>query len=96
MISIRTAEALARLDAKHPLRQLQIERLADYNLEDIATLVVVEPGDTLDAIARDLGADLSVPELIEHHGRWSMITFILSDDGYGVILYVPSSVELGL
>jgi hypothetical protein len=99
---IRTAEALSRLAATHEddtLRYLlaaQAENLADYDLEDIATLLVVEQQDTCAALDEALGWPLLTDDHFTHyaelqsrHGAWHEVTFILSDDGYGLVLYVP-------
>lgn len=107
MIVIRTAEALARaLDspidviAKDCLR-CHGERLAeydDYTLDELALFAIVEPGNTLADIESTLGMRLVAegdfaltPELIEQHADWIEATFILSDDGYGLILLVEDS-----
>jgi hypothetical protein len=99
---IRTAEALSRLATTHDdntLRHLlaaQAENLADYVLEDVATLLVAEPEDTCAALDEALSWPLLTddhfthyPELLNRSGAWYEITFILSDDGYGLVLYVP-------
>ncbi|WP_374414898.1 hypothetical protein [Novosphingobium colocasiae] len=89
MHKIYSASDLARFadtcpdDALRPLLQAKAELLAEY--DDLATFIIVEPGDTIPA-------ELTESELVEHHGGWSVITYILSDDGYGVVLFVP---ELG-
>lgn len=107
MIVIRTAEEMAcALDApldpelKHCL-QAHWERLAeydDYTLDELALFAIVEPGNTLADIASTLGMRLVAegdfaltPELIEQHADWIEATFILSDDGYGLILLVEDS-----
>lgn len=102
MHMIRSTEALSRLAATHQdntLRHLlaaQAENLADYDLKEIATLLVVEPQDTCAALNEALGWSLLTgdhfthyAELQNRHGGWHEITFILSDDGYGLVLYVP-------
>lgn len=105
MISIRTAEALLCLAATHPdatLRQLlsiQAERLADYDLSEIAMLIVVEPSDTLEALEVAIGRPLRsmLPcELTVRHGDVTEWTFILSDDGFGLILYIPDNAHSAL
>ena len=104
MIVIRTAEGMARaLDSpldpelKHCL-QAHWDRLAewqDYELSELAIFVVVQAGDTLEqaeaAFGQPLVQDNSfslLPELIERHGGWFEATFILSDDGFGLVLLV--------
>ena len=102
MILIRTAEALARLVATtddatlRNLLAVQAENLADFDLEEVAILLVVQPHDTLDDLDAALGwpvvsCDLFThpAELLERHDHYTVVTFILSDDGFGVVLYIP-------
>lgn len=65
----------------------------DYELSALAVFVIVPVGDTLEqvesAFGRPLVSDshfILQPELIERHGVWLEATFILSDDGYGLVL----------
>lgn len=64
-----------------PLLQAKAELLADY--DDLATFIIMEPGETVDTWPE--------PELVETFGGWTVITIILSDDGEGVILFVPQT-----
>lgn len=92
MHKIYSASALARFagtctdDALRPLLRAKAELLAEY--DDLATFIIVEPGDPLDTWPE--------PELVETFEGWNVITIVLSDAGEGMILFVPSSVELGL
>lgn len=101
MIVIRTAEDMACVLATTPDTQMKelltahAERLADYDLEDVAEFVIVQPGDTLDAIEeacqlRLVEGDtfLSPVELITEHALWYEVVWILSDDGFGLVLLV--------
>ena len=104
MIVIRTAEAFARaLDSpldpelKHCL-QAHWDRLAewqDYELSELAIFVVVQAGDTLEQAEAIIGQPLVQegcftipPELVARRGGWFEATFILSDDGFGLVLLV--------
>ena len=65
----------------------------DYDLGDLVVIVIVQAGDALEqaesAICRPLVRDSHftlLPELIEPHGAWLEATFILSDDGFGLVL----------
>lgn len=82
------------------LLQGQVERLAEYegfDLAELAMFAIGFPGDTLDSIEEGLGRCLidstgtfmHPPEIIARHGGWYEATFILSDDGYGLVFYVP-------
>lgn len=84
----------------HALLEAHVERLADYadfDLTDLAMFAIVMPGDTLDSIEEDLGRSLidsagtfiQPPEIIQKHSGWVEMAFILSDDGFGLVLFVP-------
>lgn len=76
------------------------DRLAecpDFGFEELAEIIVVEAGETLDgicsvtgqAIATDGKADFMFPvELIVRHPDWFEITFILDDFGFGLVLLI--------
>jgi hypothetical protein len=95
MIMIRTAEDFARLlsapphPSLQPILQMHAERLADYDLEDVAEVVIVQVGDTIDAIEH-LCPFASPVELIAEHDHYFELTWILSDDGFGMVLFVPT------
>lgn len=77
------------------------------DLSDLACFVIVQPGDTLCAIEQELalpiaanavdgtrfGDDDFTPswEWILDHGGWFELVFILTDDGFGHVLFVPDS-----
>lgn len=84
----------------HALLEAHRERLADYadfDLTDLAMFAVVMPGDTLDSIEDDLGRSLidsagtfiNPPEIVQRHEGWFEAAFILSDDGFGLVIFVP-------
>ncbi len=73
--------------------------------EQHGMLIVVDPGDTLDQLERESGVSLLrdafgdtqyghpdfVPgcEALEDHGFLFEMTFVLNDDGYGVVFIIP-------
>lgn len=72
----------------------RVEQLAEYDgydLGELAHFLIVQPGDTLEAIEATLGFPLltHIFEVIIDHGGWSSAVTILSDDGFGVELLVP-------
>ncbi|EQB17810.1 hypothetical protein L284_06420 [Novosphingobium lindaniclasticum LE124] len=84
----------------HTLLEAHLDRLAEYDgfdLEDLAMFAIVMPGDALDGIEDDLGRSLidsagtfiQPPEIIHRHAGWFEVAFILSDDGFGLVLFVP-------
>ena len=104
MIVIRTAEEMARaLDSpldpelKHCLQD-HWDRLAewqDYDLSELAVFLIVQAGDTLEQaeaiISQPLvqeGCFTIPPELVARRSGWIEATFILSDDGFGLVLLV--------
>ena len=106
MIVIRTAEALARaLDSpldRTLIQRLQghwnrLSEWEDYELSEFAVFLIVEPFDTLEQAQAAFGQPLVrdskfcfLPELAEQQGGWIEVTFILSDDGFGLILLVQA------
>lgn len=119
MLSLRNGAAVSRAlssDIDPELRALiarRVEELAGYGAEDIGELVhflVVEPGDTIEAIEAELGfsplvnfvngARFGDPgftpswELAERRGSWFELVFVLSDDGFGWVVLVAEAAEL--
>lgn len=76
-----------------PLITRLVEDLADYDreLEELVQVVVIDPGDLLSAIDAELGFQLldRPLDVIEAHPGWFELTYVLSDDGFGVVVYVP-------
>lgn len=103
MYWLRDAASIDLFLANQPspeLHQLISERmaeLADYDDYDIAELVhflVVDPGDSLASISHDLGfafGDPSKPwESFSTHEPWHEALYVLGDDGFGVVIYIPT------
>lgn len=60
------------------------------DLLDLATIIVVEPGDTLADVISRLGHAFDGWEFIHAHPiGWHEAVFITSDDGAGVVVFVP-------
>jgi hypothetical protein len=95
---IRTAEDLARalnsrIDPElHSILAGHAERLSaypDFTFEELAMIVVVEVGDRLVNLAlvgAGGGRFSPSPEYVLRHSRWFEAVFVLSDDGFGIIL----------
>lgn len=104
MIVIRTAEEMARaldspLDPELKRRlHAQWERLSewqDYELSELAVFLIVQAGNTLEQAEAIIGQTFVQegcftipPELIDRRGGWIEATFILSDDGFGLVLLI--------
>ena len=80
--------------------------LDEFPLSDLMHVMVMETGDTaqsleaalsLPVFTNGLSLDVSDPgfvpswEICEAHVQWYEITFILSSDGFGVVVYVPKT-----
>ena len=104
MIVIRNAEAMARVIANPPDTQIRdilmahAERLAEYDIEDVAEFIIVQPGDKIDAIEQEtnlklvaFGQFVSPAEILTEHSRWFEVIWILSDDGFGCVLLVSKA-----
>lgn len=78
--------------------------LDDLGISDQMHIIIVEAGDTAENLEQAIphnvltdwadrdwfDADFIPPwEVCEVHPRWFEITFILADDGFGVVVYVP-------
>jgi hypothetical protein len=97
---IRTAEDMARaLDSSldpelHSILARHVERLSaypDFQLEELAVVAILLPGDRLADTGIELvgaggGRFSPSPEYVHRHARWSEAVFVLSDDGFGLIL----------
>ena len=84
--------------------QTQRDMLSEYegySLEELAEFVIVQPGDTLAEVEAASDMQLVDPEggqptfaigaeWVEQHGTFVTVCFILSDDGFGVLLFVPT------
>jgi hypothetical protein len=76
----------------------------DIDLSDLTHFLIIQPGDTAADAERELGWSLLVNpvdgarfgqpaftpswEWIENHGGWFEAVYILSDDGFGISLFV--------
>lgn len=102
MHTLRTHADTHHTALHHPDLQVRkhlskrIEELTEYT-EDLADLVHIfslEPSDTLTSVDAELGFSLAERpiDVIESHPGWYELTLVLSDDGFGVVLYVPKCV----
>lgn len=84
---------LAALVAAHA------ERLADFELEEIAIFAVCQPGDHVEQLEAALRRPIQdpdgnftfPPEIHDEHEGWHELVFILSDDGFGLVLFVAKN-----
>ncbi|NTZ42883.1 hypothetical protein G7A66_07235 [Altererythrobacter sp. SALINAS58] len=80
------------------------ERLSEYegyDLSELAEFAIVEPGDTLQDLSEVIEVQLGeggvapafslTPEIVEQHESWTELVFIYSDDGFGLVLFIPTA-----
>lgn len=81
-----------------PLLQARLDELMPESEDPFQELVhfyVLAPGDNASALKEAPGIDLlTAPiELASAHVDWFELTVILSDDGFGLVIYVPTSTQ---
>lgn len=79
------------------LRRDQLLEYPDYQLDELACFIVAERGDTVEQIEAQAGMPLiSAPafEWVHDHGGWLEAPTVLSDDGFGIVLFVPDREEI--
>ena len=114
MITIYDSDDMARVFSKpidQNIKAILLERLellaefSDWDLADLAHFIIVEPGDCIEAIEKELGIspfvnlvdDVRYPnpafepswETCVYRHRHYSLTFALSDSGLGLCLLVP-------
>lgn len=99
LLSIHNACAQAFGTKLGELIRQRIEELAEYEVDDLSRLMrilVLEPSDALATVDTELGFSLLGRhcDVAESHRDWFELTLVLSDDGFGVVIYVPKHAEL--
>lgn len=78
----------------------RIQALAEYAepLSEFIHILVIEPGDALTDVDVQLGFSLSTRpwDLVDPHSDWYEITIVVSDDGFGWVVYIPIHQDLDL
>lgn len=77
----------------------RIEELAEYEVDDLSSLIkilILKPDDALATVDAELGFSLLGRhcDVAENHRDWFELTLVLSDDGFGAIVYVPKHADL--
>ena len=92
----RDSESIRRVSTEEPdnqLRGLIARRIldladdSDYELESLLNIITIEPIAAIADLGFLLGDRLS--ELVEYHTFWVELTYIISDDGFGWVVYIP-------
>ena len=81
------------------IRQMILQRIESmsgdepYDADLYGYFLIIEGGDTLDAVAAQLGFDplTKAPEILEEYPHCYDLVFIISDDGFGIELFIPKS-----
>ncbi|WFL76146.1 hypothetical protein P7228_09035 [Altererythrobacter arenosus] len=84
-----------RLDARS---KTLCDYLDEYALEELAIFIIAQPGDTLGDLNKvsplrlvEGNRFVLEVETASQHDGWLELTFILSDDGSGLVLFVPTN-----
>jgi hypothetical protein len=83
---------------------------ADFDLGELVHVIIVQHGDTLAAVEAEAGVPIATNlvdgsrlgdpdfvtsfEWVERHAGWLEAVMILSDDGFGLALFVPDLIEI--
>ena len=90
------SESIRRVSTEEPDKQLReliarkildLADYSDYELDNLLNIITIEPSDAIADLGFLLGDRL--PELVEYHTAWVELTYIISDDGFGWVVYVP-------
>lgn len=83
------AEPLAR-------RIEELSEYGDYELHELMNVVVAEPGDRIADLSGAVGFALEErhPDAMEAQPAWYELTYVVSDDGFGYVLYVPRRADM--
>jgi hypothetical protein len=81
-----------------------------YDPDVLGYFLIVEPGDTLALLNAQIGFDILANrwtgirfdqpgytqafEILDEHANWFEMVFIISDDGYGIQVFIPKGVAL--
>jgi hypothetical protein len=98
-LSIHDVCAQAKGTELGDLISLRIEELIEYEVNDLSSLIkilVLEPSDVFPTVDAELGFSLLDRhcDAAENHQEWFELTLVLSDDGFGVVIYMPKHVDL--
>lgn len=103
MQCLRNAESITVFleTCPHPeLHKLISERMAelveysDYDISELINFLVVDPGDSLASVSKELGFPMDYEsrpwESFVTHECWHEIVYVLGDDGFGLVIFIPT------
>jgi hypothetical protein len=81
----------------HQLIHTQLEALADFDdmpLGDLVNFLIFEVGDSKSTLELHLGRNLKdfTIETCLSHPEWFELVIIVSDDGFGHVIFIPKSI----
>jgi hypothetical protein len=98
------------------LRQLIEKTMRDlspdgpYDAAELGFFLIVEPGDSLEAINKQLGWDIMTNvwtrkrfgeadftpsfELVEEHPAYYELVYVIGQDGFGIEVFIPKTVDI--
>jgi hypothetical protein len=67
----------------------------EFDPTELVRLVIIEPGDTLETLNAELGYALTPDwEARDREGGWYALTYILSDWGEGLLVFIPDQPDI--
>ncbi len=97
MLILTSARAI-RHATTYCAQSVPVHRLNHYavllDTEPIGWLFIIQPGDTLALLDALRGRPLEGAEFIDLESGWYEAVFILSDDGFGHIVFAPDQPDI--
>lgn len=109
MLVIRTADEMARalsspleptLKRRLATHNTHLSEYPDFSFEELGIFLVLLPPDSLDDLCRvspvtiaNPSAFVMEPETVDLHGDWLEVLFVLSDDGFGLVVFTALGPE---
>ena len=101
---VYSSPTMLDLEANHPdpdfrsfLCRLLVAISCDgeFDPAELVRLVIIEPGDTLEAVNVAVGYTLTPDwEARDQEGAWHALTYVLSDWGEGLLVFLPARQDI--
>jgi hypothetical protein len=100
---LRDAASIRGAVTRHPevasyisKRIEELSEYADYDLAELVHIIVVETGDTVADLDAALGFDAEdrAVDAIDSHPGVYEITYVVGQDGFGYVVYVPKGADI--
>lgn len=67
----------------------------EFDLSELLRLVIIDPGDTLEAVNAELGFTLTTDwEACDREGDWTALIYVLSDWGEGLLVIINTQPDI--